>query len=223
MKLIIANWKMNPDNSLEAKELFRFFDDIESDNEVVICPPFAFLGLAPERTVLGGQNCFWKKEGSFTGEVSPLMLKDMGCRYVIIGHSERRDIFGENNEIINKKIKAVLEAGIIPILCVGEKKGDNANRVVVRQLEKGLEGIDSSNVIIAYEPVWAIGTGDFCSPEKADEIRKIIKEKVKSKILYGGSVNSKNVKSYIDKGFDGVLVGGASLKKEEFVSLVKNA
>ena len=202
-KLIIANWKSNPETLAQAKKLFNA---VKKTN-AVICPPFSYLSIF-KYNFLCAQDC-----------LSPKRLKNLGVKYVIIGHSERRAL-GETEEIIEKKLRAALKAGLIPILCVGEKKGENAKKVINKQLKKNLKG-----VIIAYEPVWAISTsgGGFCSPEKANQIRKFIKQKFNNKILYGGSVDSKDVKSYLNVGFDGVLVGGASLDAEEFKKIVKNA
>lgn len=220
MTIIIANWKMNPKSLAEAKGLF---DRVKRTN-AIICPPFVYLSeLSYDK--LGAQDCFWEQAGAYTGEVSPKMLKSLGVKYVIIGHSERRAL-GETEKIIEKKLRAALKAGLIPILCIGEKKGENAKKVISRQLKnKNLKG-----AIIAYEPVWAIGTGNFCSAEKAGKTRQFIcsilnsKFKIQnSKILYGGSVNSKIAGDYIKVGFDGLLVGRASLDAKEFIKIVKNA
>ncbi len=211
-KIIIANWKMNPASMQEAKRLF----DAVKNTEAIICPPFVYLSVFKYK-FLGAQDCHWEQSGPYTGEVSPKMLRDLGVKYVIIGHSERRAL-GETEEIVEKKLKAALKAGLTPIFCVGEKKGENARKVINKQLRGNLKG-----VIIAYEPVWAIGTGDFCSPEKAKQIREFIKKKFNNKVLYGGSVNSKIAKDYTKVGFDGLLVGGASLNAKEFKKIIKNA
>jgi len=237
--LIIANWKCNPLTLKGAKFLFKEIEkgirDIKNI-EVVICPPFtqllAFNNQLLTNLKLGAQNCFWEESGAYTGEVSPVMLKDLGCQYVIIGHSERRAL-GETDEMINKKIKAVLKEGLKPILCIGEKREERKKRktfnVLRNQVQENLKRIKNweleiENLIIAYEPVWAIGTGKPCYPEDAKKVylflRKIFK---KNQILYGGSVNSKNAKDYIKKaGFQGLLVGGASLDAEEFIKIVKS-
>ena len=240
-KLIIGNWKCNPTSLNEAKKLFnlakRGIKKIKNV-EVVICPPFSYLSLISSFLVprssfkLGAQNCFWEEKGAFTGEISPLMLKDLGCKYVIVGHSERRTL-GETDEIINKKLKAVLKAKLTPILCIGEtlkeRKKGKTFKVLKTQLEKGLKNIrpflvPRSSFIIAYEPVWAIGTGKPCGIEEAREARLFIKSTVKSiPILYGGSVTSKNGKDYVKEAdFDGLLVGGASLEAKEFVKIIKS-
>lgn len=214
-KLIIANWKCNPTNLVEAKKLFNKV----KKTKAVICPPFIYLPIFKYK-FLCAQDCHYEQSGAYTGEVSPKMLKDLGCKYVIIGHSERRAL-GETEEIVEKKLRAALKAGLTPILCIGEKKGENAKRVINKQLKnKNLKG-----VIIAYEPVWAISTsgGGLCSPKRAKKMMDFIKKKVNNKIIYGGSVDSSDVKAYLDVGFDGVLVGGASLDAKEFVKLVKNA
>lgn len=219
-KLIVANWKCNPSTLAEAKKLFN---RVKKTN-AIICAPFIYLPELKSNN-LCAQNCHWEESGPYTGEASPKMLKDLGVRYVIIGHSERRIHFKETDEMINKKLKAALKAGLIPILCIGEKKGENANQIIKNQLKRDLDGIsekDQKKIIIAYEPVWAIGTGDFCEPSKAQQALKFIKSKFNSKVLYGGSVNSKIAKDYLRVGFNGLLVGGASLKADEFIKITKN-
>ena len=225
--LIIANWKCNPATKEEAKTLFEGVKGAIKKTkkiEVLIAAPFVWLPLINDVKKCA-QNCLWEEKGPYTGEISPKMLKDIGVDYVIIGHSERRNKFNETDETINKKIKAALSAGLIVILCVGENKGENAQEVITKQLEADLKEIsvnDYEKIIIAYEPIWAIGTGDFCETCDAEKVLKFIKDKYSNRILYGGSVDSKNIKSYIDIGFDGALVGGASIKTEEFVNLIKN-
>ena len=212
---------MNPDSIKEAKKLFNAV----KKTKAIICPPFVYLPFLKYK-FLGAQNCHYEQSGAYTGEVSPKMLKDLGCKYVIIGHSERRKYFKETDEIINKKLKAGLKTGLIPILCIGEKRGKNPKRVINNQLKTDLKGInkkDLKKIIIAYEPVWAIGTGDFCPIEKAKKAREFVEEKLNNKILYGGSVNSKIARDYIKVGFDGLLVGNASLDAKEFIRIVKNA
>ena len=218
--LIIANWKMNPSTIKEAKELFNKV----KKTGAIICAPFTYLSELKSDN-LCAQNCYWEASGPYTGEISLDMLKDLGVAYVIIGHSERRVHFKETDEMINKKLKATLATDLRPILCIGEKKGENAKEVIKKQLEQDLNGIskkDLDRIIIAYEPVWAIGTGDFCEASKAKESLESIKEKLNNKVLYGGSVNSKISKDYIDVGFDGLLVGGASLKVDEFIKINQN-
>ncbi len=220
-KIIVANWKCNPKTLTEAKKLFNAVQKTKA----VICPPFVYLSEFDYKP-LGAQNCLWEESGPYNGEISPKTLKDLGVKYVIIGHSERRSYFKETDEIINKKLKAALRAGLKPILCIGEKKGKNSKKVISIQLRKDLISIsrkDLKKIIIAYEPVWAIGTGNFCQPEKAKKAMLFIKKKINNKVLYGGSVNSKIAGNYTKVGFDGLLVGGASLDAKEFIEITKNA
>jgi triosephosphate isomerase len=230
--LIAGNWKMNPSSQKEAEEIFNRIKTGVKDTaaEVVVCPPFIFLtelkGLA-----LGGQNIYFEEKGAFTGEISGAMLKDLGVEYVIIGHSERRKYFGETDETVNKKIKKALEFGLKIIFCVGEteeeKSAGKKNEVLQRQIQEGLKDVvDIDNVNVAYEPVWAIGTGNNCSVEETKESVDFIRKFVKpdTKILYGGSVKSENSGEYIKTaGANGLLVGGSSLNAEEFVKIVKSA
>jgi triosephosphate isomerase len=224
--LIIANWKMNPSTLTEAKKLFNQVRNLDA----VICPPFCYLDAkirpAGAKFALGVQNCHWEEKGAYTGEISPKMLKSLGVKYVIVGHSERRIHFQETDEIINKKLKAVLKFELVPILCIGEKEGEDAKAIVEKQLNEDLKKIAESDVkkiVIAYEPIWAIGTGNFCDPQRAKKVLNLIREKLSNRVLYGGSVNSKISADYIKAGFDGLLVGGASLDAEEFGKIVKNA
>lgn len=240
--LIVANWKMNPLTLFGARKLLNSVkrellkNRILKGVEVVICPPFTYLAhffllLKRSQLKLGAQDCFWEQTGAFTGEISPRMLKDVGCVYVILGHSERRQHFNETEDIINKKIKAALMTGLKPILCIGENSDErekgNVFDVLKYQLQYGLKGIpekDMKNIIIAYEPVWAIGTGNFCEIDKANEILVFLRKILKTNyFLYGGSVNSQNAKDYIkNAGFEGLLVGNASLKPEEFLNIIKS-
>ncbi len=234
--LIIANWKCNPTTLKEAKQLFnsvkRGIKNIRN-MEVVICPPFVWLPvlrLQDSSSVIrfGGQNCFWEEKGAFTGEVSPKMLKYLGAEYVIIGHSERRGWQNETDEMINKKIKAAISAKLKPILCFGEtekeRKEGKTFWVLKNQLKNALGIQPCHSVILAYEPVWAIGTGISCLPKDAKRVLAFLRKKLKrNRILYGGSVNSQNAKDYIEKAaFNGLLVGGASLNPKEFIQIVKN-
>ncbi len=225
--LIIANWKCNPTTLKEAKTLFNLVKKRTRDvrnAEVVICPPFIYISelkTGASKLKLGGQDCFWEEKGAYTGETSPKMLKDLGTGFVIVGHSERRKYQKETDEIINKKIKVALGEGLKTVLCIDR----------ISQIKKGLGGISGKirqlaekNLILAYEPLFAIGTGKPCSPEKAKKMRLQIKKNLKGRnpILYGGSVNSQNAEDYIEEaGFQGLLVGGASLNPKEFVRLVK--
>lgn len=250
-KLIVANWKMNPANRKEARRLFRAVKKgvkKTKNAEVVACLPFVYLPMLKGLS-LGAQDIFYEKQGAFTGEVSPLMLTDLEVKYVIVGHSERRMYFGETDEIINKKIKAALSAKLKPIFCVGESIGEDKAIILEKQITKGLKSISNatlrgvrlasskfqiSNLIIAYEPVWAIGTGNNCSVDETMSsmllIRKIIsklygkKSASAAKVIYGGSVDSENADSYLhETGIDGLLVGVASLDAEEFIKIVSSA
>lgn len=239
--IIIANWKLNPLTFKEAKQLFDAVKKGAKKGQVVICPPFMYLPLLKGLT-LGAQNVSIEKKGPFTGEISALQLKDLGVEYAIIGHSERRKHFNETNEMVNKKIKNALNAGLKVIFCIGENAGEDKNIILEKQLKEGLVGVSNvngkvSNVIIAYEPVWAISSGDGrgnnCSVSQTLSsvllIKKIISGLYNSevadstKILYGGSVNSSNSAEYIkNAGVNGLLVGGASLDAQEFIKIVKS-
>jgi len=227
--LIVANWKMNPNNLTEAKHLFKSVEKgIKNikNVETVICPSFVYLSYLSHlfygrqncAIKLGAQDCFWEEKGAFTGEVSPAMLKDLGCEYVIVGHSERRKYLEETDEMVNKKLKAILKEGLLPILCISK----------ISQIKKKLKNIskkDFKKIKLAYEPISAIGTGKPYGIDRAKKINFSIKKIVNNIFtLYGGSVNSQNGKDYIEKsGFNGLLVGGVSLKAKEFVKLVRNA
>lgn len=243
-KIIAANWKMNPESAKEAEELAEFLVEnyTEKNIQLILFPPFIYfcdlrdeLGKDADKFDWGAQDIFWEESGAFTGEISPTMLKSLWVHYVIVGHSERRWKIGESNEIINKKMKAALGNGIIPILAVGEKeKGDPIEKFLEDQLSTALDGLseeDIAKIIIAYEPVWAIGTGEADTPEGTIEaiivIREIIGKMVgkeianKIPVLYGGSINSKNVADFLSKPeIGGALVGGASLDKEEFLKVL---
>lgn len=240
---IVGNWKMNPITSAEAE---RLFDAVEKgikrikdlkNTEVVICPPFVYCSQFPVHgsLKLGAQDCYWEQEGAYTGEISPTMLKNLGCSYVIIGHSERRKYFNETNEMINKKLLSAFNVRLKPILCVGEQEGEEMSSMVKNQLVEGLKDIKRTqmrNLIIVYEPVWAIGTGNPCQPNDAMKailfIKKTLSELYNRElaeeipILYGGSVNSKIAKDYIKEAeMNGLLIGGASLDGTEFVKIIK--
>lgn len=236
--LVVGNWKCNPDNLTKAQELFNLIQKgiKPSENiEVIICPPFVWLiGLKMEAKgfKLGAQDCFWATKGAFTGEISPTMLKNLGCQYVILGHSERRIYLGETNEMIAKKLKTALEVGLKPILCIGETLKERQQNKVNEALKKQLAILKNQNLrsniqnlILAYEPVWAIGTAKPCDPKDAKEVLQILKcnEFVPSYIpvIYGGSVNSQNAKEYIKAGFQGLLIGGSSLNSKEFIKIIK--
>lgn len=246
--IIAGNWKMYK----TVAEAAQLVDGLkrqlreEKEVEVVVCPPFTAIlkvaeALKGSNIRYGAQDLFWEDEGAYTGEVSPKMLKDLGCSYCIIGHSERRTYFGETNESVNKKVKAALKYEIIPIMCVGERleerdKGKTFD-VVKDHVEGGLKGLAKNNVlniVIAYEPVWAIGTGRNATPEQAQEVHKYIRELLKSsygeeissqvRIQYGGSVKPDNIRGIMNgEDVDGALVGGASLKLDDFVEIVKKS
>jgi len=248
-KLFIAgNWKLNllTEHAVKlAKELVEGLRGI-NQIEIAVAPVYTVLGAVNEVLIgsnigLCAQDVFWEESGAFTGEVGPGMLRDVGCSYVIIGHSERRQFFGETDQSVNKKLKSALKAELIPIMCIGESLAEReANKtieIVERQIKKGLEGIsqeEMKKIVIAYEPVWAIGTGKTATPAQAEEvhsfIRKLLKELYGDKlaemvrIQYGGSVKPENIKELIkEKDIDGALVGGASLKPESFIGIIKNA
>jgi triosephosphate isomerase len=239
---IAGNWKMN--TSLpEACDLVRQMQprlDAISSVDKVICPPFISLASVAElfkgsSIILGAQNLYFEDKGAFTGEISPIMLSGL-CRYVILGHSERRHIFGESNEIINKKVKAAMKTGLSPILCVGERLEENESgqtqAVIASQLNLSLSGIsDAAGLVVAYEPVWAIGTGRAASGEQANRtigfIRHVLAQIFDKqsaqlvRILYGGSVIVSNISEFVNQPeVDGALVGGASLKADDFTSIV---
>jgi len=244
-KFIVANWKCNPTTDKKAKQLFLSVKrglKNKKNTEVVICPPFCYLTIINNNLSfikLGAQNCFFEDKGAYTGEVSCEMLKSLKCKYVIIGHSERRMIFGETDEIVNRKIKKTLKFGLEPIFCIGEtakeKQQGRTFKVLEREIKKGLEKVSKreiEKVIIAYEPIWAIGSNNCCEEDKimtvALFIRKFIsrlynkKIAKKIRILYGGSVNSQNAINYLkNPEIQGLLIGGASLKPKEFIKIVK--
>ena len=249
-KLIVFNFKMAPGSLKDAKEIFLIFKKFlqkVGSSKVIIVPPYVYLAEASnmfqKEYSLGAQDMFWFNRNSATGEISPKMLKSFGVKYVIIGHSERREYFNETDEIINSKIKACLSSDLIPILCIGEKdrkKEDTSSsfqikKILFEQLNYALRGVilkDSSDLVIAYEPIWAIG-GDY--PEDPEEVQKTISlirfwlarrfsEKIAKNlhILYGGSVNSNNIHSFLSsKEINGVLVGGTSTNKTELTKLFK--
>lgn len=215
-----------------------------SDREVLVCPPFTALSsvrplLADTAIALGAQNMYYEQQGAYTGDISPLMLKDVGCSYVIIGHSERRQHFGEGDALLNRKVHAALSNGLLPILCVGESKpqrdSGQAEEIVVAQVKAGLQDISADqmrDIVLAYEPIWAIGTGDTATPEDAQamhaSIRAVLTELYDSdtaqaiRIQYGGSVKPDNVDELMAQpDIDGALVGGASLKADSFLRIVQ--
>ena len=237
--IIAGNWKMNMDAAESrslVQKLLELVGDVK-DREIIIIPPFTSLSYVSEiiqnsRLRLGAQNMHWARRGAFTGEISGLFLKQLGCEYVVIGHSERRHIMGETDEVINTKLKTALEIGLISIFCVGETEQEKQNgqteEVISRQLSQGLQGIENEvhKLILAYEPVWAIGTGKTATPEQAAQVHRFIRSRLKKNtaILYGGSVKPENVDVLMaQQDIDGVLVGGASLKPESFARIIKFA
>ncbi len=238
---IAANWKMNK-TIREMKEFFSFFiPEIKdkSDRDIVIAPPFTLLNSVSEiikgtKIILAAQDVFYEEKGAYTGEISPLMLVDAGCQYVIIGHSERRQYFGETDEIVNRKIIASKKAGLGIIFCIGEslqeREAGRTFEVLQREIEKGLKEVEPSKLVIAYEPIWAIGTGKTATTEQAQEAHSFIRKQLmnlygnkadKLCIIYGGSVTPENIDSLMAcEDVDGVLVGGASLKPESFARIV---
>jgi len=239
---IAANWKMHK-TIPEAREFLSAFipqvKDVK-DVTIAIAPPFTSLSAVAEQLnnthiILAAQNMFYEEKGAYTGEISPFMLVDIGCRYVIAGHSERRQYFHETDNIVNKKIKAAQKSGLGVIFCIGEslaeREAGKTLDILQRKLEGGLDGIDPKDIVIAYEPIWAIGTGRTATPAQAQEAHANIREKLRSLygnkadelcILYGGSVTPENVDSLMEcVDVDGALVGGASLKADSFARIVK--
>lgn len=244
-KIIAANWKMN----LLHADAVRLVNGIKEKigNElngvdVVLAPPYTLLSTVSElikntHIQLCGQNVFWKQSGAYTGEISPEMLKDSSCNWVIIGHSERRNIMGEDDEIIRKKVNTALDSGLKVILCVGEsleqREGGLEEKIIKNQVEIALKDINNDrleNIVVAYEPVWAIGTGKNATPRQISEIHTMIKKWFSGhfekngenmSVLYGGSVSPDNIVEIINsENVDGALVGGASLKAESFSKIV---
>ncbi len=246
LPFIAGNWKMNKTVG-EAIELVKGLKNVLQgleEIEVAIAPPFtALFPVAQElkgaSIHLAAQNLFWEDKGAFTGEISAEMLKEIGCHYAIIGHSERRQYFGETDETVNRRIKAAFHGGLKVIFCIGEtlqeREGNLTFSVVERQLEGGLKGLDEKTVaeiVVAYEPVWAIGTGKTATPEQAEEVHRFIRQKLERlytkkvseeiRIQYGGSVTPENIKGLMAQpNIDGALVGGASLKTDSFSRIVR--
>ncbi len=245
--IIAGNWKMNMTNSEAvdlAKGLMRHGGD-GGRKRVVICPPFTALSDVSRATTgtqlyLGAQNMYPENSGAFTGEISPDMLLTIGVTYVILGHSERREYLSESDEFVNRKVRMALDSGLIPIVCVGEKiaerEAGRTEEVVGGQIDGSLAGLsddDLKQTVIAYEPVWAIGTGKTASPEMAEEVHAFIRGRLRAKygntadevsILYGGSMKGSNAAELLNQpDIDGGLVGGASLKAEEFIKIINSA
>jgi triosephosphate isomerase len=247
-KIIAGNWKLHK----RTGESIRLVIELKvrtvyiQHTEIVVCPTFLALSqvkdcLKESRIKLGAQNLFWEDEGAYTGEVSGPLLKDAGCEHVIIGHSERRQYFGENDEGINKRLVAALNAGLKPIVCVGEtlqeREDGRTFEIVSTQLSGALAGIrpdQLDHLVIAYEPVWAIGTGKNATPEQAQDVHRFIREKISTiltsslastiRIQYGGSVKPANANDLLSQtDIDGALVGGASLDAESFSEIIKSS
>ena len=247
-KIVAGNWKMNKTNSEAVKTVTELKEIVNGLNgaEIVVATPFTAISdvvkaVAGTNIKVAAQNMHWEEKGAFTGEIAPCMLKELGVEYVILGHSERREYFGETNEIVNKKVKAAIKNGITPILCVGEKLADreagNTENVVKDHTVGGMKDLtkeEAAKVVIAYEPVWAIGTGKTASPEQAEEVHFFIRNLLtemydadtaaKIVVQYGGSMNAANSKDLLAKpNIDGGLIGGASLVPADFSVIVKNA
>jgi triosephosphate isomerase (TIM) len=245
-KLIAANWKMykTPDHTRDFFHNFLPLISAHTRDEIVVCPPFVDLPAAAEAAkgsnlAIGGQDMHWQKEGAFTGEISAGMLLAVGCTHVIIGHSERRQYFAETDDTVNLKLKAALEAGLTPIVCVGEvleeREAGLTDDVLRRQCVRAFHAISAkkaAKLVIAYEPVWAIGTGKTATPQIAAEAHQLIRSEVAKalgdklaenmRILYGGSVKPENAKTLMaEQEIDGALVGGASLDPKSFAAIVK--
>jgi len=244
--LIAANWKMykTPD---QARDFFRAFLPLVANHtrdEIAVCPPFVCIPAVVEaangsNVAIGGQNMYWEKEGAFTGEISAPMLLACGCTHVIIGHSERRQYFGETDDTVNKKLERALEAGLTPIVCVGEviqeREAGLTEEVLRRQCTRAfrtISGQKAARLVVAYEPVWAIGTGRTATPELAADAHRVIRQQAAKalgeelarnlRILYGGSVKPDNAKALMtQEEIDGALVGGASLDPKSFAAIVK--
>lgn len=239
--IVAGNWKMNllPNEALQLMESLAPLVK-EANSEVIVCVPFTdlfytLLSAQGTNIHVGAQNMHWKESGAYTGEVSPDMLKCINTEYVIIGHSERRQYFNETDETVNLKVKSALNKGLKPIVCVGEtleqREAGQTVELITNQISKALDGLsaqDLDNVVVAYEPIWAIGTGKTATNDEANDAIKSIRDKIKEKfgtdditILYGGSCNEKNAKDlFAMSDIDGGLVGGASLKAEEFAKIV---
>jgi len=247
-KFIAGNWKMNTTRAEGTALAQAIATKVGSSStvDVAVCPPSLYLetisqAIKGSAVGLGAQNCYHESKGAFTGEISPQMLVDIGCKYVILGHSERRQIFKESNLDVNQKLTAVLTVGLCPIVCVGEtldqRQANQTAAVVREQIEGSLAGLSADQmlkIVIAYEPVWAIGTGVVATPQQAEEVhadlRRLLEKRYNSqvastvRIQYGGSVNAENAASLLGQpNIDGALVGGASLKADGFLAIIAAA
>lgn len=249
--MMAGNWKMNktiPEAVVLSQQLCNLYNRKWHDVEIVLCPPsidikavHTVLDFDKTEIKLGAQNVHWEPSGAYTGEISIPMIKDAGCEYCIVGHSERRDLFGETDEAVNRKVKSLVDAGLAPIVCVGESlntrdAGEHIEfvRAQVKAAFAGLDESEMKKVVLAYEPIWAIGTGRTATPEQAEEVcsalRSAIAERFGSsiaenmRILYGGSMNPGNVESLlVQENIDGGLIGGAALQSDTFKQLIEAA
>lgn len=245
-QIIAGNWKMHTtlaEASILVEGLKKALAQTTTERQVVVCPPFTGLStvtdlVADTAIAVGAQNMHFEEKGAFTGEVSPVMLSDIGCEYVILGHSERRQYFGETNETVNQKIKAALRFAMTPIVCVGEslaqREADETEAFIATQLEAGLAGLTADEVktiVIAYEPIWAIGTGRTATSTQAEEVCAFIRKRIATifgadaaesvRVLYGGSVKGSNAAELLaEADIDGALVGGASLTADDFMAII---
>ncbi|MEN9205354.1 MAG: triose-phosphate isomerase [Thermostichales cyanobacterium SZTDM-1c_bins_54] len=239
--VIAGNWKMHKTRPEAAAFLRQFHGLVGSwaDRQVVLCVPYTALATVvdllkgelaalPVAMAVGAQNVHWAEQGAFTGEIAAAMLTEIGARYTIVGHSERREWFGETDETVNRRLLAAQRGGLIPIVCVGETKGireqGQTETWIRSQLDRGLVDVDLGRLVIAYEPIWAIGTGDTCAATEANRVIALIREHIGGEqvpILYGGSVKASNIDELMAQPeIDGVLVGGASLDPQEFARIV---
>lgn len=245
---IAGNWKMNQTitETVEFCRQLRVKGLKNTESDIVLFPPAISISSMVETlketpVKIGGQNIHQESNGAFTGETSVDMLVDAGCDFALIGHSERRQFFGETNELVNQKLKKVLETNLKPVVCIGEtldeRESGNTEKIILKQLKEGLNNIseeEMGKIVIAYEPIWAIGTGLTATPEQAEEIHRLIRDTIKQKfsehvsnncrILYGGSAKVKNAESLLsEKDIDGLLIGGASLKVSDFYEIIRIA
>lgn len=239
LPLVVANWKLNGDRELLNNMVERLENLNAEQVEAVVCPPFVYLNDDTSSIQKGAQNIASQESGAFTGEVSGKMLRDVGCHYVIVGHSERRALFAETDEVVAQKVKATLSAGLIPIICVGEtdeeRENDETLSVITRQVKAVLDVLPSfsDSLVFAYEPVWAIGTGKTASCEQAEDVHNSIRQILAgynhelantTRILYGGSVKPENSEELFGSdNIDGGLIGGASLDVDSFMKICENA
>ncbi|OFY42275.1 MAG: triose-phosphate isomerase [Bacteroidetes bacterium GWF2_40_14] len=248
-KIVAGNWKMNtvlPEGEFLVKQLEFLTKEMETDVEIIVCPPFTHLATIGKlikdngiKICMGAQNCADHESGAYTGEVSVKMLKDVSCKYVILGHSERREYYGETSEKLYKKINLVINEGMVPIFCVGERLEERESgrhfEVVSEQIQEvlyKLRGVELDKVVVAYEPVWAIGTGRTATSDQAEEMHAYIRRVIASKfgehadiipILYGGSCKPSNAAEiFLKQNVDGGLIGGASLVAQDFIDIVKS-